>query len=198
MNLTDPPMHYWETSQRKTIYIIVYLTLTVDNVKIFCVLHNKVAMLSRRLSERGTRNHYQIIFRKVLKPYGMHIENVDQKMNFLWLWWNWDLNSFLQIFLNILEYIWWSWRSSFLIMGMGKSKRWCKVICVVKLKVIQPQPKYKNRNLPNLKKRLLRDNWEQKEIGISKCYLVILSTINIVKFLVCVFFQFNIDLAIII
>ena len=197
MNWTDPTMHYWETSQKKAIYIIVCLTLTVDNVKIFCVLHNNVAMLSRRL-EWGTRNDYQIIFRKVLKPYGMHIENVDRKMNFLWLWWNWGLNSLLQIFLNNLEYIWWSWHSSFLIMGMGKTRRWSKVICVVKLKVTQPQPKYKNRNFSNLKKRLLRDNWEQKQIGISKCYVVILSTINIVKFLGWVFFQFNIDLAIII
>ena len=40
--------------------------------------------------------------------------------------------SFLQIFLNILEYVWWSLRSSILFMGMGK-KRWLKVICVVKL-----------------------------------------------------------------
>ena len=56
-----------------------YSILTLIKSKYF-VLHNKVALLKRRRSERGTRNHNQIIFRKVLA-----IENVDQKMNFLWL-----------------------------------------------------------------------------------------------------------------
>ena len=41
----------------------------------------------------------------------------------------------------MLEYIWWSLHSRFLFMGMGKRQH--KVICVVKLKVIQPQPNYK-------------------------------------------------------
>ena len=59
---------------------------------------------------------------------------------------------------------------------------------ILKLKVIQPQPKYKTGNFPNLRKRLLRDNPNQKQIRISKCCLVRLSTINIVKFLV--FFVF--------
>ena len=59
---------------------------------------------------------------------------------------------------------------------------------ILKLKVIQPQPKYKTGNFPNLRKRLLRDNSNQKQIRISKCCLVRLSTINIVKFLV--FFVF--------
>ena len=53
------------------------------------------------------------------------------------------LDFFLQIFLIILKYIWWSLQPSFLFMGMGKRCR--KVICVVKLKVIQPQPKYKTK-----------------------------------------------------
>ena len=35
------------------------------------------------------------------------------------------------------------------------------------------QPKYKTINVPNLRKRLLRDiNWNHKQIGIWKCYLV--------------------------
>ena len=72
---------------------------------------------------------------------------------------------------------------------MGKSKRGCKVICVVKLKVTQPRAKYETRDFQNLSKRLLRDNWNQKHIGISKWYLVRLSTINIVKFLVRDFFS---------
>ena len=52
-------------------------------------------------------------------------------------------------------------------------KRWYRVICVVKLKVIHPQPKYKTKNFPNLRKNLIRDiTWDQKQIQISKCYLV--------------------------
>ena len=48
----------------------------------------------------------------------------------------------------------------------------CKII-QPQPKVIQPKPKYKTRNFPNLRKRLLRDiNWNQKQTGISKCYLV--------------------------
>ena len=31
---------------------------------------------------------------------------------------NWDYISFLQIFLNILEYIWWPLHTSFVFMGM--------------------------------------------------------------------------------
>ena len=42
---------------------------------------------------------------------------------------------------NILECIWLSLHSSFLFMGM---KRCPQVICVMKLKVIQPQPKFPN------------------------------------------------------
>ena len=40
-----------------------------------------------------------------------------------------EITLFLQIFLNILEYVWWYLHSSFLFMGMGE--RWSKVICVV-------------------------------------------------------------------
>ena len=46
---------------------------------------------------------------------------------------------------------------NFFIHGHG-CKRWRKAICVVKLKAIQPQRKYKTRNFWNLiRKRLLRD-----------------------------------------
>ena len=75
----------------------------IENVEIFHGLHDKVALLMRRRSERGTRNRHQNIFGKVQT---MHIyqciENVNWKMNFLWVWWNWDETPFLQIFLNIL------------------------------------------------------------------------------------------------
>ena len=43
-----------------------YISTNVDKVKIFCVLHDKVALLTGRCSERGKRNYHQIIFRKVL------------------------------------------------------------------------------------------------------------------------------------
>ena len=51
----------------------------IEKVKILHVLNNKVALLTRKRSERGTRNYRQIIFRKV---WTMYIENVDQKINF--------------------------------------------------------------------------------------------------------------------
>ena len=76
-----------------------------------------------------------------------------------------DLSQHFRIYLVVFAL-------KFFIMGMGY-KRWRKVICVVKLRVIQPQPKYETRNFPNLTKRLLRDiNWSQEQIGILKFYLV--------------------------
>ena len=57
-------IYKWETSQKKS---YLYLSYTnIDKVKIFCVLHDKVALLTRRYSERETRNRHQRIFRKVL------------------------------------------------------------------------------------------------------------------------------------
>ena len=49
---------------KKAICIIKYYT-NIDKVKMFHVLHNKVALLTRRRSERGTRNRHQRTFRKV-------------------------------------------------------------------------------------------------------------------------------------
>ena len=63
---------------RKKLFVLYYTDTDIDKVKIFCVLHNKVALLTRRCSERGRRNCRQRIFRKVLTIQ----ENVDQKMNF--------------------------------------------------------------------------------------------------------------------
>ena len=75
-----------------------------------------------------TRNLHQRIFRKVLtirKRWSndefFYDSETDIKLP----------TSFLQIFLNILEYIWWSLHSSILFISM--SKRWRKVIFVVKL-----------------------------------------------------------------
>ena len=56
-----------------------------------------------------------------------------------------DLSQHFRIYLfNGLLY------SSFLFMGIFIRSDVQKVICVVKLKVAQLQPKYKIRNLPNL------------------------------------------------
>ena len=55
----------WENSQKKATYLYLQYT-NIDKVKIFCVLHDKVALLRRRYSERETRNRHQRIFRKVL------------------------------------------------------------------------------------------------------------------------------------
>ena len=59
---------------------MLYYT-NIEKVEKLHVLHDKVALLIRKCFERGTRNHHQIIFRKV---WTMYIENVDQKINFLY------------------------------------------------------------------------------------------------------------------
>ena len=59
----------------------------------------------------------QRIFRNACTIY---IENVDQKMNFLYDSDETEIRlPFLHIFLNILEYIWWSLHLSFLFIDMG-------------------------------------------------------------------------------
>ena len=62
----------------------------------------EVALLLRRRSEQRTRNHHQKIFRKV---WTMYVENAGQKKDefFMTLI---KLRLFLQIFLDILEFIW--------------------------------------------------------------------------------------------
>ena len=57
-----------EKLRRKKVFVVLQYT-KVDKVKIFCVLHDKVALLTRRRSERGTRNRYKIISRKLLTIY---------------------------------------------------------------------------------------------------------------------------------
>ena len=69
-------MHKCETSQKKA-----FRNTNIEKVEILYVLHDKVTLLRRRRSERGTRNCHQRMFRKVWTTY---IENVDQKMNFLY------------------------------------------------------------------------------------------------------------------
>ena len=64
-----------QNSQKKAICINSILVYSVsqyhtniDKVEMFYILHNKVALLTRRYSERETRNRHQIIFGKV-GPY---------------------------------------------------------------------------------------------------------------------------------
>ena len=59
---------------RKKLFVLQYTN--IDNVKIFCVIHDKVVLLTRRCSEWKSSPK---IFGKVFYP----LENVDQKMNFL-------------------------------------------------------------------------------------------------------------------
>ena len=49
----------------KKSYLYLYYT-NIDKVKIFCVLYDKVALLTRRYSERETKNRHHRIFREVL------------------------------------------------------------------------------------------------------------------------------------
>ena len=63
---------------RKKLYVLQCTNM--EKVEIFHVSHHTVALLMRRRSEQRTRNRYQRIFGKV---WTIHIENVDQKTNFL-------------------------------------------------------------------------------------------------------------------
>ena len=105
------------------------------------------------------RKCHQRVFRKLLTIY---IENVDQKIIFLWFCWNWirlHFYIFDRLYTQAINS--WTW-----VRGDVKSS------CVLKLKVMKPQPKYKTKNFPNLRKILLGDfNWNQKQIRISKRYL---------------------------
>ena len=58
-----------DSSRYIHIYIHMYMYIciytSIDKAEMFHVVHNKVALLKRRRSERGTRNRHQRIFRKV-------------------------------------------------------------------------------------------------------------------------------------
>ena len=117
----------------KKLFVLYSYSILITNiyiVKIFFVLHNKVSLLNKRCSERGTRIRHQRNFKKVL-PSNHILENIDQKINF----YDPDETEIrfpLQIFLNIFECIWWSLHSSFLFMVIGK--RWRKVILCLEIR----------------------------------------------------------------
>ena len=153
-------MHKWETSQKKA-----FCNTNIEKFEILHVLHDKVALLMRRGSLPGTRNCDQIIFRKVWIIYR---ENINQKMNFYM--------TLMKLRLDFLfTYFFFGGLCTQVFYSLTWGKKWLKVICVVKSKLIQPQPKYETRNIfifnISLMKRLLRDiDWNQKQIG--ECYLV--------------------------
>ena len=98
-------MHKWETSQEKAV-----CNTYIEKVEILHVLHNKVALLMRRRSEPGTRNCHQIIFRRV---WTIYIENVNQKMNFLY-----DSDE-IEIRLPFYRFLFcWPLHSSFLLIDI--------------------------------------------------------------------------------
>ena len=160
-------MPKWETSQKKAFW-----DTNIEKVEISHVLLDKVALLMKRCSERGTRNCCQRISRKVWTTY---IENVDQ---------TWIL--YMTRMKLVLDFL---FTDSFfgvlctqVFYSSAWGKKWLKVICVVKSKVIQPQPKYRNRNFlkfNSLMKRLLRNiHWTQKQIGKWVLLGLIISTIT--------------------
>ena len=85
MNSTDQQS---ETSQKKAICIIYtvrysILSTNIDIVKIFCVLHNKVALLTRDvLSGEQEIVTKEFLERFYLTIVHIHTENIDQKINF--------------------------------------------------------------------------------------------------------------------
>ena len=50
-------------------YLYYNIPANINKFKEFCISHNKVALLTRRHSEQGTRNRHQRVFRKVLIIY---------------------------------------------------------------------------------------------------------------------------------
>ena len=116
--------------EKSQLFVLQYTNIG----KYICIMvywhlyYSILTLLTRRCSERGTRNRHESIFRKVLtirKRWSKDEFFMTLKLILDFLF------TYIQIFLNILEYIWWSLQSSILFMGM--SKRWRKVICVVKL-----------------------------------------------------------------
>ena len=106
-------MHKWETSQEKAV-----CNTYIEKVEILHVLHNKVALLMRRRSEPGTRNCHQIIFRRV---WTIYIENVNQKMNFLY-----DSDE-IEIRLPFYRFLFcWPLHSSFLFIECRWKVKWVK------------------------------------------------------------------------
>ena len=143
--------HKWETSQKKA-----FCNTNIEKVEILHVLHDKIALLMRRRSERGTRNCHQRLLRKV---WTIYIENFDQQMSSL------HDSDKIKIRLPFYRFLFGGLCTQVFYSSVW-GKKWLEVICVVKSKVIQRQPKYEIRNFlkcNSLMKRFLRDiHWNQK------------------------------------
>ena len=129
---------------------------TLTKLRYCYVLHDKGALITRRRSERGSRNRHQIVFREIWTMYGKYWWKNELFMTLMKLRLDFHFGIYLVVF-----------AIKFFIYGH-------EVISVIKPKVIVPNPEYKTRNFQNLiRKRLLRDiHWNQKRIWIWKCYLV--------------------------
>ena len=116
----------------------------------------------RRRSERGTRNCPQSIFRKfilkktILKILYWQCWSKDECFMTLRIPFCRSVSMFWNIFDRLFTQVFYS--STY-------GERWLEVICALKSKVIEPQPKYKTRSFQNLiRKRLLRGiHWNQKK-----------------------------------
>ena len=109
---------------RKKLFVLCsysILSANIDIVKIFCVLHNKVALLTRDVLS----GKQEVVTKEFLERFYLN------RQIFM------TLMKLRLIFLNILECILWSLHSSFLFMLMvtGNIRGDVKsFICVVKLK----------------------------------------------------------------
>ena len=77
MNWSRPAVSAQVINFLEKIYLY-YTYSNIDEVKIFCVLHDKIALLTRICSEQGTRNCHERIFRKALTIQ----ENVIKRLTF--------------------------------------------------------------------------------------------------------------------
>ena len=91
INELNKPVHKRETSYTVTSYSYTETSTDIEKIEIFHACLEKVALLMRRNSERGTRNRHQWPFGPFCMTWTIYVENVVQKkFFFLWIWWNWD------------------------------------------------------------------------------------------------------------
>ena len=160
---TDQCMPKWEISQKRN--FLYYCIVTLKKLKYYMSYMIKLHCWWGDVLS----GEQEIVTKEFLERFGPYIENVDQKMNFPYdsdeievrLVFYGSFSTFWNIFVGLCIQVFYSsaWVS-----------KWLKVICVVKSKVIQPQPINKTRNFLKCN-RLLRDiHWNQKQIG--NCYSV--------------------------
>ena len=122
---------------RKKLFVLYsysILSINIYIVKMFCVLHNKVALLTRNvLSGEQEIVTKEFLERFYLTIVHIHIENIDQKTRKLRLGFLFrDLSRHFRMYLVVKFFI-----LSHLFLSSNQQ-------------VTQPQPKYKTINFPNL------------------------------------------------